>query len=585
MSISEIERNMAVYLAHPFLDLPCATRSCTQHGLLPIYSFLRDNRVILRTMNYCQTQKPSLLLKTRFVKEVVQKHELFAQTYDFAFRLRQKIVEITKAITESGVDIIFIKAFNELPLDSHNFDILVKKQNIVYAKKILEKLGFKELVRLREPFKWFYRRVDDDLVISVHLHTKVAWEGVEFVDSDGLWDKYREIKIHDVKIGFPSSEHHLLITVAHAFFENQGLKLCDLMYIAEALQSGEEIDWGYIADWCVSDHWFKAFCTFLQLADHAYKSFYGKRLFEEKIYKILAKKGNIDSALAKKLIDQFDKGKNLPVKIPISAVAFAFISKVFKTSGKSFIEKIGKVSSSCRHYIRRRMPLRRELPTFLICFSGQDGTGKTTHAKCLQNELLKTVHVMNDELVEKDFRVKYVWSRGIGLTFEPLLRIIRLLLLGNKSPSMGEYVSKRERLLKMEPITNLWAHAILIDELLQLLIKVKIPLLFRQNVVCDRYIYDALIDVECDLGQNVSKVSEKIIRDLLPKPKTTFITDTGSTEIMRRKKSLEFEVVQCKRKKYLAYLHGERFILVDTKNSLQQNKKEILSRVLETMMT
>jgi len=519
------------------------------------------------------------------VKEVVQKHELFAQTYDFASRLRQKIVEITKAITESGVDIIFIKAFNELPLDSHNFDILMKKQNIVHAKKILEKLGFKELVRLREPFKWFYRRVDDDLVISVHLHTKVAWEGVEFVDSDGLWDKYREIKIDDVKIGFPSSEHHLLITVAHAFFENQGLKLCDLMYIAEALQSGEEIDWSYIADWCVSDHWFKAFYTFLQLADHAYKSFYGERLFEEKIYKILAKKGKIDSAPAKKLIDQFDKGKNLPVKIPISAVAFVFINKVFKTSGRPLTEKIGKVSSSGWHYIKRRMPLRRELPTSLICFSGQDGTGKTTHAKCLQNELLKTIHIMNDELVEKDFRVKYVWSRGIGLTFEPLLRIIRLLLLGNKSPSVGEYLSKRERLLKTKPVTNLWAHVILIDELLQLLIKVKIPLLFRQNVVCDRYIYDALVDVECDLGQNVNKILEKIIRDLLPKPTITFITDTEPTEIMRRKKSLEFEVVQCKRKKYLACLHGERFILVDTKNSLQQNKKEILSRVLETMMT
>jgi len=586
---SSKESLLAAYMAHPFLDLPNETFSYKQHEMSSIYDFLRRNRVLLRTMNYGLSQKPNLLNKRVFLKELVQKNELFAQAYNYASRLRQKIVEIAKTMEQIGVEIIFIKSLNDFPLDSHNFDILVKEQDLVRARECLKDLGFKELVRLQEPFKVFYRRVDCDTTIStisIHLHTRVAWEGVNFVDSDKLWDKHREIRIDDVTVGFPSSEHHLLITSAHAFFENQRLSLCDLMYMVEAIQSGNRIDWNYIVDWCITDHWFKAFYAFLQMADHAYTSLYEKRLVEQNVYMILAKKGSIArDGLSKKLIYQFEKTKGLPIKIPITNVALSFSHKVFRTQGKSLFEKIGKVSSSGWHYLKRRVPLSREFPTFLICFSGQDGTGKTTHAKCLQSELLKTIHMMNDEFAERDLKTKYVWSRGIGSTIDPLLSIIRVLLLGSKSPRMGEYVSKRETLLNMKSIRNIWAHVTLADEALQLLIKVRLPLFFQQNIISDRYIYDALVDAECDLTQNVSEALRNSVTNLLPKPDIVFIADAEPAEIMKRKKDLEFAKVKCKRKKYLTYLNDERFILLDTEKDLQQNRIEILSKVLEALTT
>jgi len=48
MSNSEITRNVAAYLAHPFLDLLDETYSFSEYELSSIYTFLRENIVTLK---------------------------------------------------------------------------------------------------------------------------------------------------------------------------------------------------------------------------------------------------------------------------------------------------------------------------------------------------------------------------------------------------------------------------------------------------------------------------------------------------------------------------------------------------------
>lgn len=586
----ENAKKVAAYLAHPFLDIAGDSGVFSQDEINALYNFLRKNRVIFRTLD-SNVSTTELSTKKRFIEEIIQRNGFFAQAYDFVHRLRQKIVEVTKAMTESGVDVIFIKAVNNFPMDSHNFDILVKEQELAKAREILERIGFKEIGRLHEPFKWFYRRIDNDMVVSIHLHTRVAWVGIEFIDCDDVWKKHRKMEISGVKVGFPSLEHCLLTTAAHGFFENQGLKLCDILEMTEVFRSSGSVDWNYIVELGTRDHWFKAFYAFLQLANHAYKSFYGEKLVEDEIIRVLEEKGHVNGdGSVKKLIERFDKRKRLPVKLPVTTVTFSFIDKVFKTSSMSFLGKIRKVSSVGLSYVTYRMPLRRELPAFLICFSGQDGSGKTTHAESLRNDLVRTIQVMNDDIMEKNLRVNYVWSRGIGLTLDPLMRMIRPLMFSDKSPRVAgnspRHERERETWLRLKPIKLLWAYSTLVDELLQLLIKIKIPLFLRQQqtVVCDRYVYDTLVDIECGLNQHVSRVMEKITTDLSPKPSMVFILDAEPAELAKRKKDLKCRIMECKRKKYLALLDGTRFNVIDTRKDLQQNKKEILSRVLENLL-
>lgn len=565
----------AAFLAHPYLNVPKENVNLKQQEIDAIYSFLRDNKVILHTLDYSLSSKPYSLEKKRFIRKLVERNKSFAEAHEFALLLKQEILKIMKTLRDNGIEIIFIKSLAKLPLDSSNFDVLIKKQYIAKAKKILEDLGFTELKKLREyewggpPHKFLYRKLYNGIVMSIHLHTQVAWEGVKFADEEELWNTIYEAKIDGVKLGFPSPENHLLITVAHAFFENKCFKLADLMFMVEAFQYAREMDWDYIADCTINGDWFEPFYAILQLAYHIHESLFERKLVEKDIFRKLAQKGRFRrTTLEKQLIDVFNEERTLPSKIPNSRIIMAFIKKVFATPHFSFIEKSGKIFSTSRSYVKRR--LRREMSTSLVCFSGQDGTGKTKHSKLLQNEL-----------AQRNISTDYVWSRGIGFSIEPLLRIGRLALLGSKLSRSSEYISKRRILLKKEPIRTLWTYAMLADEILLSLIKVRIPLLLGRVVICDRYILDILVDVKCELGKDVSWVIKECVKKLTPKPKIHFVLDAEPQEIMERKKNLNLQLIKCKRHHYLISSFRKNLTHINTERLSEQNREEILSSFMK----
>jgi len=561
---------LAAFLAHPRLNISKETLPLKQHEIDAIYSFLRDNKVILQTLDYSLVSKSYSPEKKRLVRELVERHGSFAETHELALVLKQEILKIMKPLIDNGVEVIFIKSLAKIPLDSDNFDILVKKQYVQKAKKILEDLGFTELRKLREyewggpPHKFLYRKLYKGIVMSIHLHTQVAWEGVKFVDEKELWNTICEAKIDGVQLGFPSPENHLLITVAHAFFENKCLKLSDLMFMVEDFEYGCGIDWNYIADCTINGGWFEPFYTILRLANHIHKFLFERKLINEDIFGKLAQKGHLSRtpSLEKQLIDLFSKKPTLPVKIPNSRIIIAFIKKVFSTPNFSFIDKSKKIFSTSRSYVKRR--LKWGMPS-LVCFSGQDGTGKTKHSKSLQNEL-----------AQRNISSNYVWSRGIGLSIEPFLRTGRLLLLGSKLSQSSKYLSKRKILLTKEPLKTLWTYTMLADEMLLLLIKVRIPVSLGRVVICDRYIPDVIVDAKCELGKDVGWIIEECIMKLVPKPTIHFILDAKPEEIMERKKDLNPQLVKCRRHHYLIYSRREKHALIHTDRTLEQNREEVL---------
>ena len=575
---------IASYLSHPFLDLPeeFIDATLSKQDISNVYTFLRRNRTIFRTMNYFHAQPP-LPRKMNLLAQIVQNDELFAKTYAYTSLLVQRTLEVMNKISSNHIDMIFIKSFSEIPFDSHNYDILFRKEQVQITQEILEDLGFKEMKHLNEPFKRFFRRVDSDLVVSIHVHTGIAWEGVRFVDSDDVWLRYRKLNIQNVELGFPSSEHAILITAAHAFFENRCLKLCDLINIAEVLNNNS-VDWSYLADWTILDHWFEPFYTFLRMFNCAYQSLFEEKLVNQETFdKLLVANKNTRNLRLKKTKEEFSE-RTLPIKIPAVLAGRSYFNKVLQTPNLPLFKKTEKVASTALHYFKNRLPTKKQLPLFLICFSGQDGTGKTAHAKHLCNGLEEIIHIMNDELVEKDFRVDYVWSRGIGSTIGPMMGGIRQILLGEKSPQEGEYEFKRGRLLSKEPLRTLWAYFTLVDELLQLQTKVRVPLLLQRMVVCDRYIQDAIIDVECDQNKNLSWVTKKILTDLLPRPKLVFIMNADINEILTRRKQISPDVVECKRHRYFENQKGSNCNVIDTSEKFEETSKQVFHKVLETLM-
>jgi thymidylate kinase len=565
---------LVAYLAHPYLDLPheMTKLQLNREEEHQIFDLSKSNKVLLRTVSYDGCKK--FLIKSGIISELVNRSSVFKDSYNYALSLKQELLNVIAKFNERSIDTIFIKSLNTLPLDSDNFDILVKERDLAASIKMLKEAGFVKVAWVREPYKSLFRYVRDGKdYLAVHLHTAVAWEGTKYVDVDNLWKEHRKLEIDGVAVGMPSPETHLLITFAHAFFENHQFSLNDLTYIVEDIYS-KELDWDYVTNWTINDCWFDSFYGMLLLTDHVYRALFGDALIPEMAYQKLSGASKRNSRLAKKLIEQYDEKLSLPVKIPIITVASHYVRKIVADPHTPFLKKIGTILSISKDFLKRKMPIRRDRPAFPICFVGQDGTGKTIHARYIEKELK-----------QRDIHgVKYIWSRGTGQFLGPLLNFLRFALRNGEMLKEHTNGSRGiETLLRKEPLKSIWAYVLLADHLAKSM-KVKLALAFGNMVICDRYIFDTFVDVKCDLGKNLSEALKKTVERLAPKPEIIFMMDTEPRELIKRRPKMKQELVERKRSAYLEYLHiKDELCIIDTCDDLQRNGERILTNTLQTL--
>jgi dTMP kinase len=166
----------------------------------------------------------------------------------------------------------------------------------------------------------------------------------------------------------------------------------------------------------------------------------------------------------------------------------------------------------------------------LICFTGIDGSGKTTVAKKLTTYLK-----------EKNLPVLYMYGRLKLFLTKPLMLIGNKMFLRehNITENYVKYSGKKKNLFsKHKFIQKIYLYTILIDYLLQLLIKIKIPLMSGKVIVCDRYIYDTVItDIAVDMNFSKKQVISLLDKCflLIPNPDLTFLVDVNEEVAYSRK--------------------------------------------------
>jgi thymidylate kinase len=119
----------------------------------------------------------------------------------------------------------------------------------------------------------------------------------------------------------------------------------------------------------------------------------------------------------------------------------------------------------------------------LITVSGMDGTGKSTQIEALATALRSAGQP-----------TVVLWYRpGYSRELDALRRLVRRLLRGAPPPGHSE---ERDRILARPGVSRAWVLAALLDVVLQYGCKVRWWRLTGRNVVCDRYVDDALLDLE-----------------------------------------------------------------------------------------
>jgi thymidylate kinase len=189
----------------------------------------------------------------------------------------------------------------------------------------------------------------------------------------------------------------------------------------------------------------------------------------------------------------------------------------------------------------------------LICFTGIDGSGKTTQAKLLV-----------DWLVSKGVKSRYMWSRGEVLTIRKIFLFLGRKALGtsareiaNDQNSYSEYQNRKTRLMGNLLVRWLWSTMVRIEHIAQINRDIRPKIQDSYVIVCDRYLWDSSVDLAALNNKDPKWLLSGLNRLLwkfIPQPTITFFIDIPPGEALQRKNDIpSYEYVR-KRTELYRYL-------------------------------
>jgi dTMP kinase len=222
-----------------------------------------------------------------------------------------------------------------------------------------------------------------------------------------------------------------------------------------------------------------------------------------------------------------------------------------------------------------KKPLSISRKTKLICFIGIDGSGKSTLAKEL-------IDVMN----KKGFKTKYWWCKFESFKSEYLsVKILKRFFRNSNISNLDGHFSKRPRRNSL-PL-DVYQYLVMLSYIYQIYLNVRLPLFFGRTVICDRYIYDALVDfaIEFEYPKEKTQKMLKIFFSLTPKPDLIFLVDLPEEIAYKRKKDIPSISYLSKRREIYLEMQERinNVILLDGNKDLKELSDMIKSKVIKHM--
>lgn len=196
-----------------------------------------------------------------------------------------------------------------------------------------------------------------------------------------------------------------------------------------------------------------------------------------------------------------------------------------------------------------------------ICFIGIDGSGKTT--------LIKNVLDRH--------KCRYIRCRFEGFKFFYLPYLFLIMILkktGKKTDYSSDGVMYKNTIFSKGYIRKLYTTAVLIDYIIQILLKVPFHLyLSRKAVLCDRYVYDTVIDLASEFKRDAewSVNFIKLLLYFMPTPDYIVILDvdpqTAFIRSLAKGEKTPLSYLENRRELYYKISNClKNAVLVDTRN-------------------
>ena len=213
----------------------------------------------------------------------------------------------------------------------------------------------------------------------------------------------------------------------------------------------------------------------------------------------------------------------------------------------------------------------------MIAFSGLDGAGKST-----QIDLLAKIYSNNK------YKSLVFWSRG-GYT--PGMKFLKNILKVSKKTSKKENINRqalRKKSFSNSIVRKTWLGLAILDLIFFYVIYIRLKEFFGTKVICDRYIYDTLLDFELNFSQE--KVEKWLLWRLLlllsVKPKKHFVITIPVIESLRRSelKNEPFpdsqEILKSRLDSYEHFVLLEAYVIhIDGSKTIESIQSEILKEL------
>ncbi|MEN6292526.1 MAG: hypothetical protein ABFC34_10430 [Methanobacterium sp.] len=208
----------------------------------------------------------------------------------------------------------------------------------------------------------------------------------------------------------------------------------------------------------------------------------------------------------------------------------------------------------------------------LIYICGPDGVGKSTQAKLVMESFKK-----------KGKSYEYRWLRYHHLFSLPLLGIARLRGLSEvQTLENGEKIGYHY-FYKSKIISSVYPLLLFLDSLIFSIAKLYIPrVVFKKNIVCDRFIYDTLIDLIISTHKtnlHWSLIGNNFL-SLIPKNTKIVMLLAEEAELRQRRADvMQDKTLEMKMDLYRNFADKFDIYVIDASLPIDYVHKEILKKI------
>ena len=461
---------------------------------------------------------------------------------------RDEFERVRVRLAAVHVDAMLFKSTGLMPsfhYQSSNLDVLVPDGRAGIVRAALTELGYVELLNVEEPKKFLFRRfVGDGSSFAFHLHEVVGW-GVPFLDNIPVWRHARRAS-DDRDILIPGVSEALLITLAHWFYEDKMLSLGNLLLTAHALRAMDCA----LADPAAHARgrgWEEGFWGALHVFEEAWKQLFGEGFMNAEQQAELGRAPARYAAVRVRLLPYVRYAESfLPAQLPFKPCKVAYYRKVMRDRRRGHLRKWIDVYDTLLWAVRWKGHVRSQ-PGLLVSISGVDGSGKS-----LQVERLRGAFETSD------VRVKCIWARGASSKgVGAVLRVGKTVLASSSkedaptpaaiaeaarahgAAGRGEAARFAQRQRRLRNPVARWVFSVVyaIDLAWPYVVKARAYVLTGNVALCDRYIYDALVDFALFTGTDPKRppLALNVLRAMVPRPRAAFVLDVDPNEALRRK--------------------------------------------------